>query len=58
LFRQWSIGLNWKFEWKARGLRKGTEKKFSQPRIKHGWNTDKKVGQLPQPINLVIIRGS
>ena len=47
LFRRWSIGPNWKFERKARGLRKGTEKKVSQPRMKN--NTDKKVGRLPQP---------
>ena len=58
LFRRWSIGPNWKFERKARGLRKGTEKKISQPRMKHGWNTDKKEGQLPQPRNLVVMRGS
>ena len=25
------------------------EPRISQPRMKHGWNTDKKVGQLPQP---------
>ena len=48
MFRRWSIGPNWKLERKAKGLRKGTEKKISQPRMKHGWNTDKKVGQLPQ----------
>jgi hypothetical protein len=59
LFRWWSIGPNRKFERKARGLRKATEKKrISQPRMKHGWNTDKKQGQLPQLINLVILRGS
>src|SRR5208337_1918347 len=33
-------------------------RKISQPRMKHGWNTDKKAGQLPQLINLVILRGS
>ncbi len=59
MFRRWSIGPNWKLERKARGLRKAIEKKrISQPRMKHGWNTDKKEGQLPQPINLVIIQGS
>ena len=58
LFRRWSIGPNWKFERKAKGLRKGTEKKISQPRMKHGWNTAKKVGQLPQPITLVIFCAS
>src|SRR5271166_1341674 len=58
LFRRWSIGPNWKLERKAKGLRKGTEKKISQPRMKHGWNTDKKVGQLPQPITLVIFCAS
>jgi hypothetical protein len=43
---------------KARGLRKGTEKRISQPRMKHGWNTDKKAGQLARPMNLVVLRGS
>ena len=52
MFRRWSIGPNWKFERKARGLHKGTEKKISQPRMKHGWNTDKKVAELQTTINV------
>src|SRR5271165_5067750 len=28
--------------YRRRGLRKRTERKVSQPRMKHGWNTDKK----------------
>ncbi len=57
LFRRCSTSSNWKFERKASSLRRGTEKTISQPRMKHGWNTDKKLGQLPQQIKRVNMRG-
>jgi hypothetical protein len=38
-------------------LRKGLLK-ISQPRMKHGWNTDKKEGSLPQLIQKVMFSES